>query len=317
MDDTKNNLGLLAVAPLAITTILLKYTTVFQQICTMFLRLIGLQWYCIDSHIQVGKLLPYIKFAGVRRGQYIKGWFCGKWFIGYYSVEHDEYHVLMRVSQFTSVITEEALEFKKVIQEPGKLFRYTRNGRYDALEYYKFAYEISKEPFTFQQYMIDKIIEVFDKKSYCVVFIYGPIGSCKSLTANLLARQLSKTYENVSLVDTFNPSDPGDTFDNLYYQTMTTVNNPLVVALEEIDILIDDVHNSRIRRHRDLPISVYNKSTWTLFMDRFDREQFKNVILVMTSNKPKSYFDELDPAYLRQGRIDLVFDIEEVKKKCE
>jgi ATP-dependent 26S proteasome regulatory subunit len=77
------------------------------------------------------------------------------------------------------------------------------------------------------------------------------------------------------------------------------------------------VHNSRIRRHRDLPISVYNKSTWTLFMDRFDREQFKNVILVMTSNKPKSYFDELDPAYLRPGRIDLVFDIEEVKKKCE
>ena len=52
----------------------------------------------------------------------------------------------------------------------------------------------------------------------------------------------------------------------------------------------------------DIPTAVYNKSTWSNFLD--DMIFYKNVILVLTSNTSKETIDSLDQAYLRKGRIN-------------
>ena len=47
------------------------------------------------------------------------------------------------------------------------------------------------------------------------------------------------------------------------------------------------------------------KGDWNKWLDRFDRGYYKNVIIIMTSNKSIEWFDKLDPSYLRSGRINI------------
>jgi ATP-dependent 26S proteasome regulatory subunit len=54
-----------------------------------------------------------------------------------------------------------------------------------------------------------------------------------------------------------------------------------------------------------------NKKGWNTFFDSFDIEIYKYVIVIMTSNKHTSYFNDLDPSLLREGRIDIVKDCAE------
>jgi ATP-dependent Clp protease ATP-binding subunit ClpA len=51
--------------------------------------------------------------------------------------------------------------------------------------------------------------------------------------------------------------------------------------------------------------SVYNKTTFNSFLD--DMVFHKNIILIMTSNTSKEKIDQIDPSYLRQGRVNTYY----------
>ena len=55
-----------------------------------------------------------------------------------------------------------------------------------------------------------------------------------------------------------------------------------------------------------MSIEITSKNGLNHFFDAFDREIYKYVIVVLTSNRPTSYFQDRDESLLRQGRIDLV-----------
>lgn len=308
---------MMAFGPIALASLLLKYTNLFQQSITMFLSFIGWQWYAISSTEQTGKLEKLISFSSVKYGSSKSdGYFCGKWFIGY--INRHVYNVLMKTKHYEKIIinrVEEELKEKLIL--PGEILRYSRCGPYSNLEYVRFSYSIKKEPFNFQKHIIDQILDIFDKKSYCVAVIYGSSGSCKSFTGNLLAKELTKKYEQVAFVDSFNPTDPGDTFENIYFATYPNINRPLVVVLEEVDIIINNIHYGNIYPHKHIHIPVRDKTSWNCFLDKFGQEYFKNVIFIMTTNKNMSYFDELDNSYLRDGRVDIKFNIDEIRKKFD
>ena len=44
-------------------------------------------------------------------------------------------------------------------------------------------------------------------------------------------------------------------------------------------------------------------------MDKIDREYYQNIILIMTSNQKHIYFDALDFSYMRNGRVNLKFEL--------
>jgi hypothetical protein len=75
---------------------------------------------------------------------------------------------------------------------------------------------------------------------------------------------------------------------------------PVILVIEEVDVLIKKIHKG-IDKNNEIPISIYNKTSWNNFMDDLI---FYKIILIFTSNTSKTEIDKLDTSYLRKGRID-------------
>lgn len=165
-------------------------------------------------------------------------------------------------------------------------------------------YLIQTTPRLKQQQIIDSIKSIYGKKNHAVVLISGPSGAGKSICGMLLAKELNATY-----CATYNPCEPGDNFSYLYTSTNPEKDKPLVILLDEIDININNIHNNLIERDRKHPIQITNKISWNRFFDDIDNGIYPSVVFVMTSNQNKEYFDSLDSAYFRNGRIDGIYEL--------
>jgi hypothetical protein len=80
-----------------------------------------------------------------------------------------------------------------------------------------------------------------------------------------------------------------------------TKDTPIVIVMEETDVIIDAVHNECIVKHVEMPTLIHNKTSWSTFLD--DMVFYKGVILILTSNTSKDEIDKMDKSYLRDGRI--------------
>ena len=143
-----------------------------------------------------------------------------------------------------------------------------------------------------------------------VVYLHGPPGSGKSMLALLVAKALNGNYCN-----TFKPWEPGDTLSNLYSSVEPSAEKPLIITFDEFDIPLSAIHSGSIESHKHIPIFVKNKTDWNTFLDEIKRGLYPYVVLVLTSNQPPAFFDELDPSLLREGRVDLVLPLN--KEKAE
>jgi Cdc6-like AAA superfamily ATPase len=159
-----------------------------------------------------------------------------------------------------------------------------------------------------QQQVIVSMIKDYKTCDYTVVILHGETGSGKSMIPLLLGKHLLESscdVKEVSFVDTFNPTEPGDTFERLYAKINPTEKKPLIVVLEEWDCGMTKVHEERVPQHKHIPTQIKNKSDWNTFMDRFDQRLFPYVFFIMTSNRPDTYFDSLDISYTRAGRVSM------------
>jgi hypothetical protein len=169
----------------------------------------------------------------------------------------------------------------------------------------------NKTPTALQNVIIDKIINTLSKntKNNCVVLLSGSVGAGKSMLCRLLAGTI-----NASLYDEYNLCETAAySFDGVInYLIKPTKAEPVVIVLEEVDCIIDNVHNNLVVLNQNYHIPVKNKTDWNNFLDRIDYGQYPNVVLIMTTNKPRQWFDDLDPAYMREGRVHLHIDIDSV-----
>ena len=238
-------------------------------------------------------------------------WITGKWYFGYIYTSvggqnegtNKDLYICCSESFYKTIIE------KKEVDETGKSTKityYEREGIFFRLTYTNRPINLPKRPIKeHQESAINQIIDVYNEQSYCICLLYGEPGTMKSMTAQYLCKKMLETSKEVCFVDSFNPFEQGDNFASLYTRVNPSSDRPLIIILEEIDCNISKMHSGLIQINKYIPTQIKTKTDWNGFLDKFDRGLYPNVIIIMTTNKSISYFDELDPSYLRKGRVDL------------
>ena len=181
---------------------------------------------------------------------------------------------------------------------------YERKGNFFWMEYSKRQFNVTHFRMRENQ---EKIIDdmsmyyINSRTNNCTSLIYGEPGSGKSMIPILLAKKWMST-----IVRTFNPSEPGDSISSLYNEVNPSEDKPLIIVLDEVDIMIDKIHHNKIIPHKHIPTQVQDKTSWNRFLDDFNLGLFPYVILVLTSNlSADSIKIKYDPSYIREGRVNI------------
>jgi hypothetical protein len=56
-------------------------------------------------------------------------------------------------------------------------------------------------------------------------------------------------------------------------------------------------------------IQTRDKAGWNQILDEIHIGMYPNLILLLTSNKTPEEISEMDPSYIREGRVDLIFGL--------
>ena len=263
-----------------------------------------------------------IKYSSVWNDDEPDGWILGYYYFGYIinqssnnRGDNETYMYIITTRHFYNTrLNKINKDTENENTKEKSISYYEREGMFWNIHYVSIPHtplKLSIKPKQSQLKAITAIIDCYMSKKYVVALLYGDTGSGKSILSLFLARTLMKqsSISGVSIVDTFNPTDPGDTFISLYTKINPTTENPLIITLEEVDnTIITRIHKG-IEQPREIPISIKNKADWNKFLDNFDRQLFPNVILLLTTNNKPEYFDMLDTSYFRNGRVSLKLKI--------
>lgn len=200
-------------------------------------------------------------------------------------------------------------------KKPTYLTTYRKYGKWKGSDYRKITIRINPALAVPSQTQTIEQISDMAKTSKANGFTYGgfflitgPTGCGKSTIAKLLANHLKGT-----LCDDFILTKPGYSIYDLINVVEPETDSPLVLLLDEIDQSILKLHKGMDDPHKWLNTVVSNKETWNTFSDQLP--DYDNLIIIATSNKPKEWFDNLDPSYLRPGRINKYFKLNTIEGK--
>ena len=246
--------------------------------------------------------------------------FCiGRWYIANINVTKNEYgdyyNVWMVCTQSTfekltkttekSLLTTAKKESRKCLED-STVTIFERSGSYNNCYFHKRLLKFDKEsivPHPRQKEIIENIREHQTRHNCTVAYLHGPPGTGKSFVGLLLAASYNSSYCN-----TLQPWIPGDFLGILYSEVEPTESSPLILVLDEVDIALEKIHKG-IPPHLNIPISVPDKTGWNRFLDEINWCVYPHLILLLISNRPPSFIDGLDPAYLRKGRVNLEFEM--------
>lgn len=182
---------------------------------------------------------------------------------------------------------------------------YIQYGHYRFIRYTSRAVTIQHEFTAKQKEISETIISTYKKENRVSCYIHGDVGTGKTMLCYILAKEL-----NASICDTFTPSKPGSYLEDLYSHIAPTQKKPFILLLDEIDIMLDNIHNQTIPPHKEVSIQIYDKPTWNRFFDTIHRGMYPHLIVILCSNKSDSNIcKKYEASYLREGRINHIFEL--------
>ena len=159
-----------------------------------------------------------------------------------------------------------------------------------------------------QEKVIDQIIEQYNKSinNSHVCILFGRPNTGKSMVSLLLAKKLKSYY-----CKSYKPTDPGDSIDLLYSIVNPNSNTPLVILLDEFDIILDKIHNKKTEKNK-LPVltEVTDKTSWNQLFDNISIGFYPFTIFILTTNlNPVDINHLYDSSYIREKRCDLILEM--------
>ena len=289
------------------------YLTIARPFILMFLKLFNIHLYEIRNHEKV--VLIESQFENCICSDYMNDRPSGiiiprhMKFIAYMSNMSINHIIILTSKKWMKKINEQENKETKIEKieintenNNDTIAYWERSGDYTFFEYSKRNIYIRNRNFTKEQNQIyENIMEIYNKKNIVKCFIHGKPGCGKTFISYLMALEL-----NCHLCDTFNPAEPSDFFSNIYYRVRPTSKKPLILLLDEIDILFKNVTNETIVKHQKSPTQVFNKLTWNHFIDKIDYGMYPNLIFILCSNRTTYDINKMDPCFLREGRVDLI-----------
>jgi hypothetical protein len=239
------------------------------------------------------------------------GYSLGYWYLAYVSTsDMDETYVWLIATKASyealSKEKEITISFEEKDEESDKkaitvLDRYGSNTN---VYYRQRSLKISVTPRPIQKIVLNDIKALLDKKKSAVVLLHGAPNVGKTMLSLIAANEFGGSYCN-----SLSPWEPGDSITGLYSDTEVSEKNPLIVALDEVDSAIEQIHTG-ISPHKDVKIRVRNKAGWNKMLDEIQKGFYPYLVIIMTTNRTPDFFNELDSSYMAPHRVDKMYRIE-------
>ena len=187
------------------------------------------------------------------------------------------------------------------------------NSNYYEGNFKEISLEFKFNPKPIQADIINQISEKYNSSTFniCRTLVWGQPGGGKSFIGKLLAKKYNAAYcFDIKILD------PGTPILDLWQTVMPTKNNPLIIQIDEFDIIINKIHKTDLEKkpHQWLRTMVADKQSYNTFLSEY-LICLPYVIYLFTMNKSPSEITELDPSYIRKNRIDLILELKEEKSE--
>jgi hypothetical protein len=168
---------------------------------------------------------------------------------------------------------------------------------------------INVDPRPGQREIIDNAKSLLTLKKSAVILVHGLPNVGKTMVSLILANELNGMY-----CSTLAPWEPGDSLSALYNDAEPSKDKPLVIAFDEIDGPIQEIHKG-VTHHKNIKTKVASKQGWNQMFDEIQMGFYPHLVIILTTNKPPSFFNDLDPSYIREHRVDKIYELLESHKK--
>ena len=293
-------------------------TTFFSSIpwtCVFLLtRVFGIHLYLIRKKEDCIRIQKNIRMCShITDGDKPYGYSIGFWYIASISVSAHEFNpehsvwIVGTPASYRRLTQEKDIEVRKTdmhfinINEPSAFKVMERFGSNSGVYYRSRMLRLSIEPRLEQQNIINEIRHLVGKKKSAVVLLHGPPGIGKTMVSLILANEMNGIYCN-----NLRPWEAGDSIASLYTEAEPTDRSPLIVAFDEIDGPLEEIHRG-IPSHKNLKIQVQNKQGWNQMLDEIQMGFYPHLIIIMTTNKSPDFIRGLDDSYIREHRVDRIY----------
>ena len=162
------------------------------------------------------------------------------------------------------------------------------------------------EPLKNQIPVIDKICKSYEENVFhiCRSLVWGEPRKGKSFIGKLLADKYKSAYCFDIKLDS-----PGTQILKLWETFKPEKDKPLIVQIDEFDILLKNIHHHTINHKHDwLKTMIYDKQSYNTFISEY-LICLPYVIYLFTMNSSPGDINKMDSSFIRTNRIDLIIEM--------